>query len=73
MQDGFEIITSTNCKSKLQFRQTNNYQLLFITSTMNFQPSVVIGKRNAHFQSTENPGRWLPFLNNSAYINFSKA
>jgi hypothetical protein len=37
MQVGLDIVTSANCKSHLQFRQTNNYQILYITSSTYFQ------------------------------------
>jgi len=36
MQVGLDIVTSANCKSQLQFQQTNNYQLLYLTSTTYF-------------------------------------
>jgi hypothetical protein len=37
MQVGLDIETSANCKSQLQFQQTNIYQLLFLTSSIYFQ------------------------------------
>ena len=36
MQVGFDLVPSANCKSQLQFQLTNNYQLLYITSTIYF-------------------------------------
>lgn len=48
MQVGLDIVTSANCKSQLQFGQTNNYQLLYITSTKYFQSAVVMGRRNSN-------------------------
>jgi hypothetical protein len=30
MQVGLDLVTSANCKSQLQFQQTNNYELLYI-------------------------------------------
>jgi len=36
MQVGLDIVTSANYKSQLQFQQTNNYQLLCLTSTKFF-------------------------------------
>jgi len=37
MQVGLDIVTSAICKSQLQFQQTNNYQLLYLTSSTYFQ------------------------------------
>ena len=50
MQVGLDQQTSANCKSQLQFGQTNNYQLLHITSSTYFQSAAVIGRRNANSQ-----------------------
>ena len=50
MQVGLDIVTSPNCKSQLQFQQTNYYQLLYITSTIYFQSAAVIGRRNTDSQ-----------------------
>jgi hypothetical protein len=50
MQVGHDLVTSAKCKSKLQFQQTNNYQLLCLTSTIYFQSSAVRGKQNANSQ-----------------------
>jgi len=50
MQVGPDIVTSANCKSQLQFQQTNNYMLLYITSTIYFQLAAVIGKGNTNSQ-----------------------
>ena len=41
MQVGLDIATSANCKSQLRFGQTNNYQLLYITSSIYFQSAGV--------------------------------
>ena len=38
MQVGLDIVTSAIYKSQPQFQQTNNYQLLYITSSTYFQP-----------------------------------
>ena len=43
MQVGLDIVTSAICKSQLQFQQTNNYQLLYITSSTYFQSAAVMG------------------------------
>ena len=45
MQVGHDIVTSTICKSELQFGQTNYYQLLYLTSTIYFQSAAVVGGR----------------------------
>jgi hypothetical protein len=37
MQVGLDIVTSANCKSRLQFQPTNIYQLLYLTSSTYFQ------------------------------------
>ena len=50
MQVGLDVLTSANCKSQLQFQQTNNYQLLFLTSSKYFQSAAVIGRRNTNSQ-----------------------
>lgn len=50
MQVGHNIVTSTNCKSQLQFRQTNYYQLLYITSSTYFQSAAAMGRRNTNSQ-----------------------
>jgi len=50
MQVGLDIVTSANCKSQLQFRLTNNYQLLFLISSTYFQSAAVIGRRNTNTQ-----------------------
>ena len=50
MQVGLDIITSANCKSQLQFRRTNNYQLLYITLSTYFQSAAVMGRRNTNTQ-----------------------
>ena len=50
MQVGLDIVTSANCKSQLQFQQTNNYQLLYLTSSTYFQSAAVIGRRNTNSQ-----------------------
>lgn len=42
MQVGLDKQTSTNCKSKLWLQQTNNYQLLFLTSKKYFQAAAVM-------------------------------
>jgi hypothetical protein len=50
MQVGLDIVTSANCKSQLQFQQTNIYQLLYLTSSIYFQSAAVMGRRNANSQ-----------------------
>ena len=50
MQVGHNLVTSAICKSQLQFQQTSNYQLLYITSTIYFQSAAVMGRRNANSQ-----------------------
>ena len=50
MQVGHDIVTSANCKSQLQFGQTNNYQLLYLTSSIYFQSAAVMGRRNTNSQ-----------------------
>jgi hypothetical protein len=50
MQVGLDLVTSANCKSQLQFQQTNNYQLLYITSTLYFKSAAVPGRRNTNSQ-----------------------
>jgi len=50
MQVGHDIVTSAICKSQLRFWQTNNYQLLYITSSIHFQSAAVIGRRNTNSQ-----------------------
>jgi hypothetical protein len=50
MQVGQDIVTSANCKSQLQFWQTNNYQLLYLTSSTYFQSAAVMGRRNTNSQ-----------------------
>ena len=50
MQVGLDVVTSSISKSKLQFQQTNNYQLLYITSTIYFHSAVVVGRRSSNFQ-----------------------
>ncbi len=37
MQVGNDLVTSANCKSKLQFQPTNNNQFLYLTSSTYFQ------------------------------------
>jgi hypothetical protein len=44
MQVGLDFVTSTNCKSQLQFQQTNNYYLLYLTSSPSFQSAAVTGR-----------------------------
>jgi len=50
MQVGLDLITSANCKSQLQFQQTNIYELLYLTSSTYFQSAAVIGRRNTNSQ-----------------------
>jgi hypothetical protein len=50
MQVELDIVTSAICKSQLQFGQTNNYQLLYLTSSTYFQSAAVMGRRNANSQ-----------------------
>jgi len=50
MQVGHDIVTSANCKSQLQFQQTNYYQLLYLTSTTYFQSAAVMGRQNTNSQ-----------------------
>ncbi len=50
MQVGQDIVTSANCKSQLQFQQTNIYQLLYLTSSTYFQSAAVMGRRNTNSQ-----------------------
>jgi hypothetical protein len=50
MQVGLDLVASANCKSQLQFGQTNNYQLLYLTSTKYFQSAAVMGRRNTNSQ-----------------------
>jgi hypothetical protein len=50
MQVGLDLISSAIFKSQLQFQRTNNYQRLYLTSTIYFQSAAVIGKRNAYTQ-----------------------
>ena len=50
MQVGLDIVTSANCKPQLQFGQTNNYQLLYLTSSIYFQSAAVMGRRNSNSQ-----------------------
>jgi hypothetical protein len=50
MQVGLDNVTSAICKSRLQFRQTNIYQLLYLTSSTYFQLAAVMGRRNANPQ-----------------------
>jgi len=44
MQVGQDVVTSSNCKPQFQFQPTNNYQLLYITSSTYFQATVVMGQ-----------------------------
>jgi hypothetical protein len=57
MQVGHDTVTSANCKSQFQFGQTNNYQLLYITSTIYFQSAAVMGRRNTNSQPAYSPVR----------------
>jgi hypothetical protein len=50
MQVGPDILTSAICKFQLQFRQTNIYQLLYLTSSTYFQTAAVMGGRNSTTQ-----------------------
>ena len=50
MQVGLDILTSAICKFQLQFQQTNNYQLLYLTSSIYFQSAAVMGRRNTNSQ-----------------------
>jgi hypothetical protein len=50
MQFGLDIVTSANCKSQLQFGQTNYYQFLYITSIIDFQSAAAMGRLNANSQ-----------------------
>ena len=47
MQVGLDLVTSANCKTQLQFGQTNNYQLLYLTSSIYFQSAAVMGRWNS--------------------------
>jgi hypothetical protein len=42
MQVGHDLVTSANCKSQLQFQQTNIYHLLYLTSPTYFQSAAVM-------------------------------
>ncbi len=53
---GHDLVTSANCKSQFQFSQTNNYQLLYITSTTSFKSAAVMGRRNANTQPAYSHG-----------------
>lgn len=59
MQVGLAILTLANCKSKLKFRQTNNYQILFLNSSKYFQSPTDMGWRNSISKATKRPARWL--------------
>ena len=49
-------ITMSICSSIwLQFRQTNIYQLLFLTSILYFQSAAVPGRRNSIYQPAQSP------------------
>jgi Zn-finger protein len=50
VQVGQDIVTLAFCKSQLWFQQTDNYQLLYLTSLTHFQSAAVIGRRNANTQ-----------------------
>ena len=45
MQVRLDLVTSANGKFQLQFQQTNNYQLLHLTSSTYFQSAAVMGRR----------------------------
>ena len=50
MQVGQDIVTSANCKFQLQSGQTNNYRLLYLSSSIYFQSAAVMGRRNSNSQ-----------------------
>lgn len=57
VQVGLDNQTSANCKSRLQFHLTNIYQLLYLTSSLNFQSAAVMGRRNSNTQPAQSPVR----------------
>jgi hypothetical protein len=57
MQVGLDLVTSAICKSQLQFRLTNIYQLLFLISTTYFQSAAVMGRRNSISPPAQSPAR----------------
>lgn len=61
MQVRPDIVTSTICKSQLQFGQTNIYQLLYLSSSTYFQSAVVLGRRNSNTQPAQSPVRYRQF------------
>jgi hypothetical protein len=54
MQAQQVIVISAICNSQLYFQQMNNYQLLYLTSTIYFQLQAVIGRRNTNSQPAYN-------------------
>jgi hypothetical protein len=62
MQVGPDLVTSANCKSQLQFQQTHNYQLLYITSSTCFQSAAVVGGRIANATPVQSPARQRLFF-----------
>jgi peroxiredoxin len=57
MQVGLDNVTSAICKSQLQFRQTNIYQLLYLTSSTYFQSAAAVGGRNSNATPAQSPAR----------------
>jgi hypothetical protein len=55
MQVGLDLVASANCKSKLQFHQTNKYQLLYSTSSTYFQSAAAPGRRNTEYRDIAKP------------------
>jgi hypothetical protein len=60
MQVGHDVVTSAICKSQLQFQRTNNYQLLYLTSSTYFQSAAVPGRRNTNSTPATSPVRKQP-------------
>jgi hypothetical protein len=59
MQVGQDVVTSSNCKSRLQFQSTNIYQLLYLASSTYFQSAAVMGRRNSNATPAQSPVRCL--------------
>jgi len=58
LQAGLDVETSAVCIAVLLFRQTNNYQLLYLTSSTYFQSAAVVGRRNTISQPAQSPARY---------------